>query len=74
MQRLADYASQMHGARVPRVERVGDVVLAHLPGAPARDVEELVVPERTNPNGEQIPRLHLSPVLVAARDLHKGGR
>src|SRR5918999_6270971 len=40
MRRPADYATQMHGSRVSGVEWVGDVVLAHLSGAPAGYVEE----------------------------------
>src|SRR5215208_7714861 len=43
MRRLADDAAQVDGSRMPGVERVGDVVLAHLPGAPAGYVEELIV-------------------------------
>src|SRR5829696_3849791 len=43
MRRLADDATQMDGSGVPRVERIGDIVLAHLPGAPAGDVEEAVI-------------------------------
>src|SRR5918997_3622880 len=42
MRRPADYATQMHGSRVSGGEWVGDVVLAHLSGAPAGYVEELI--------------------------------
>src|SRR5215211_4306040 len=43
MRRLADDAAKVDGSRMPRVEWVGDVVLAKLPGCPAGDVEELIV-------------------------------
>src|SRR5215208_1344530 len=43
MRRPADDATQMHGSRMPRVEWIGDVVLAKLPGCPAGYVEELIV-------------------------------
>src|SRR5918998_3105478 len=52
MRRFANDAPQMHGARVPGVERVGDVVLAQLAGAPARDVEELVVEREVYVSGQ----------------------
>src|SRR5918992_5151520 len=39
MRRPADDPAQVDGSGVLWVERVGDVVLAHLPGSPAGDVE-----------------------------------
>src|SRR5215211_5217984 len=43
VRRLADDPAKVDGSRVPGVERVRDVVLAHLPRPPAGDVEEPVV-------------------------------
>src|SRR5215207_10426090 len=66
MCRLANYAPQVHGAGVLGVERVGDIVLTHLPSAPARDVEELVV-EREVDVGDQ--GCHRPEVLEQRRQL-----
>src|SRR5215211_8399497 len=43
----------MHGARVPGVERIGDIVLPHLPCTPAGDVEELVVQREVDVGDER---------------------
>jgi hypothetical protein len=42
----ADDTSELHRARLDRVERIRDVELLQLARAPARDVEESIV-ERT---------------------------
>src|SRR5215210_6333990 len=66
MCRLANYAPQMHGASLPGVERVGDVVLSHLSGAPAGYVEKAVV-EREVDVGDQ--GRHRPEVLEGRRQL-----
>src|SRR5215204_6770001 len=67
----ADDATQMHGSRMPRVEWVGDVVLAKLPGAPARYVEELIVEGEVDVAGQG---RHRTEILQSGRQLVRVGR
>src|SRR5918992_564864 len=71
MRRPADDATQMYGSRMPRAERVGDVVLAQLPGAPAGDVEELVVEGEVDVAGQG---RHRTEGLQGGRQLVRVGR
>src|ERR671910_1602236 len=71
MRRLADDAAQVDGSRMPGVERVGDVVLAQLPGAPAGHVEELVVEGEVDVANQ---RRHRTEVLQSGRQLVRVGR
>src|ERR687898_531187 len=61
----------MHRSRMPRVEWIGDVVLAQLPGCPAGYVEELVVEGEVDVAGK---RRHRTEILQGGRQLVRVGR
>src|SRR5918992_4433545 len=66
VRRLANDSPQMHGARVPGVERIGDIVLPHLSGTPTGDVEEAVVEREVDVGNHG---RHRSEVLKSGRQL-----
>src|SRR5215218_2605009 len=71
MRCLANDPAQVDGSRVPRVERVGDVVLTQLTCAPAGDVEELIVEREVDVAGQG---RHRTEILQSGRQLVGFGR
>ena len=71
MRRAANDAADVHGARQLRLAGIADIVLTHLAGAPAGDVEKLVV-HRQIDVGDQ--RRHRAKSLQQRRQLLLGRR
>ena len=61
-----DDAADVNRAGQLRMERIGDVVLPHLPGAPAGDVEEPVVERELDVGDERRHRLEVLEAAAAA--------